>query len=280
MQEDFGFKRGYGIKGADGAMSIIYEGQIYFGTILLEANRWAAEKRPSYSVSEWIPRLREDGFDGIELWEYHATSCTEEELRSIAASKLPISVYSAYISFEDGQEQEEARIRAAKLIRLLGAKGVKYNFGNDPSRLDVYIRNWHRWRGLLPEDCRMLCECHPNTVMEDPRIAAEAFRSMGKQASEAIVHPFHCLGELDDWFTHLGSSITHAHVQLRSEEQKFQRLHTRRQEIKERLSIMERAGFKGSFTLEFVEGTGSGETREALYDAALDDLKELRTLLS
>ncbi|WP_282936814.1 TIM barrel protein [Paenibacillus sp. RC67] len=252
------------------------KGNVYFGTILLERNRWAAGKEPSYLVSEWIPRLKQDGFDGIELWENHAALCDAAELERLSDAQLPVSVYNSYVTFEDGAE--ESRKQAAELIRVLGAKAVKFNFGREQSLLDTYTRNWNEWVKLLPGDCRLLCECHPNTVMEEPQAAAAAMKAMDR--CEAIVHPFHSLGPLEEWFEHLGSAVTHAHVQYRYGGQTFRRLSSNQEEIVEKLNLMKQAGFNGSFTLEFVEGTGQGEEHEKLYEAALDDRNTLKNWIT
>ncbi|MFE5318975.1 sugar phosphate isomerase/epimerase family protein [Paenibacillus sp. NPDC056579] len=251
-------------------------GSIYFGTILLERNRWAAGKEPTYLVSDWISRLKRDGFDGIELWENHAVRAGSEELDKLTASALPISVYNSYISFDD--EEEEGRELAAQLIRKLGAKAVKFNFGKEPENLPMYIRNWKQWAERLPGDCRLLCECHPNTVMEEPQAAAAALKAMDR--CEAIIHPFHSLGSPRDWFRHLGSAITHAHVQFRPDGKTFQRLSAQPSEAAERLDMLKETGYNGSYTLEFVEGTGQGEEQEKLYEAALDDMRFLREWLA
>ncbi|MDF2960273.1 MAG: hypothetical protein K0S39_2008 [Paenibacillus sp.] len=253
-----------------------YEGDIYFGSILLERNRWSPGKQPSYLVSDWMPKLKNDGFDGIELWENHAILSSNEELDRLSSPLLPVSVFNSYISFEDGEEEQRRREQAARYIRQLGAKAVKFNFGREPERLEVYIRNWKQWEQLLPADCRILCECHPNTVLEEPQAAAAAFKLMGADRCEAIVHPFHSLGPLGDWFTHLGSFITHAHVQYRNSANAFLRLSSNPAEVEEHLAAMKKAGFKGSFTLEFAQGTGPDETQNALYEAAFDDLSLLR----
>lgn len=251
-------------------------GNIYFGTILLERNRWAAGKEPTFRVSDWISRIERDGFDGIELWENHAVRADAQEFDKLSAAPLPISVYNSYISFEDGEE--ESREQAAQLIRKLGARAVKFNFGKEQDKLDTYIRNWRQWAEQLPNDCRLLCECHPNTVMEEPEAAAAAMKAMDR--CEAIIHPFHSLGSPKDWFHYLGSSITHAHVQFRPDGKTFQRLSTQPSAAAERLDLMKQAGYNGSFTLEFVEGTGQGEQQEKLYEAALDDMKFLREWLA
>jgi len=253
-----------------------FAGHIYFGTILLEKNRWTAHKEPTYKVSEWLPRLEQDGFDGIELWENHAVRTDAEELDKLAGSRLPVTVYNSYVTFEDGAE--ESREQAARMIRRLGAKAVKFNFGNEPHKLDTYIRNWKRWTELLPGDCRLLCECHPNTVMEEPSAAAEAMKAMDR--CEAIVHPFHSLGSLNEWFRYLGSSITHAHIQFRPDGQTFRRLSSDRQAVAGRLAMMKQAGYNGSYTVEFVEGTRQEERMEPMYSAALDDMRLVREWLA
>ena len=56
--------------------------EIYIGTILLERNRWTRDKKPTCLVSEWIPRFKEAGFDGMELWENHAALASSTELKA------------------------------------------------------------------------------------------------------------------------------------------------------------------------------------------------------
>ena len=61
----------------------------------------------------------------------------------------------------------------------------------------------------------------------------------------------------------------------------MQRLERQPEVVNERLRVMREAGFAGSFTLEFTEGTSSpDESMEALFDAALADLCYLRECLA
>ncbi|PUA40833.1 hypothetical protein C8Z91_01280 [Paenibacillus elgii] len=260
-------------------MTQSYENKLYIGTILLERNRWAAERKPSYAVSDWQERFCEDGFDGMELWENHALLSDERELSELEASGR-VAIVNSYIGFEDGDEAERKREAAAALVKRLRAPAVKFNLGADPAQLPVYIANVKRWAELLPSDCRILCECHPGTAAEHPDAAADMLRRLGDGPFQAIVHPFYCMGELEDWFKKLGSAITHAHVQLRDEDNRFIRLSHRPELVKDQLAWMRRMGFRGSFTLEFTEGVRVNEDRETLYESALEDLQILRNIWS
>ena len=62
--------------------------EVLIGSILLEVNRHRSGRTPTYRVSDWLERFREAGFDGVELWENHATAAPEEEVQALAASPL------------------------------------------------------------------------------------------------------------------------------------------------------------------------------------------------
>ena len=256
------------------------DGNIYIGTILLELNRWGSPKTPTYRVSEWLDRFQEAGFDGMELWEYHATLCPPAELAALKASTFPVAVFNTYCDFDDASEPD--RRLAAEMIERLGAGGVKFNVGKDPALRDTYIKNLRVWSECFPEDCRLLCECHGGTIVQEPAEAAEFFDELGKERYEIITHCFMSdLKRLKEWFGAFGTSITHAHVQLQGENSRAARLDSRSTHVKEALHIMQDEGFRGSFTLEFTEGTRApDENMEGLWQAALADLRFLREILS
>lgn len=257
-----------------------YDGHVYIGTILLEPNRWKRPKRPSYAVSDWLERFCASAYDGIELWEYHATLCPPDDLEKVERSPLPIAVFNTYASFDEAGTP--AREAAAQAVRRLGARGVKFNLGDRWEEREVYLRHLVAWARQLPRGVRILCECHPGTIMEAPRRAAELFRRLEEHADEglafeAIVHPFYTeLGVLKEFFRLLGPRITHAHVQMR-EGERFVCLDANPAFAKDRLQLLRDEGFRGSFTLEFTAGTAvPGENPEALYAAAERDLAFLR----
>ncbi|MCX7015919.1 MAG: sugar phosphate isomerase/epimerase [Candidatus Sumerlaeota bacterium] len=252
-----------------------FNGEFYIGTILLEPNRWATGKTPTYRVSEWIERFRAAGFDGMELWENHAALADAKERKAIVDSGFPAAVFNSYCNF--GDEAEGEWRRAAELARELNAQGVKFNFGKDPARRDADLRNIRRFRDLLPENCRALCECHPGTLAETPAQAAALFDALGRERFEAIVHPFRPdTDELRDWLRRLGPRITHVHVQIR-EGAAFVRLDQQADLAQEGLRILREEGFAGSFTLEFTSGVRAPrEDVERLFAGARRDLAFLR----
>jgi sugar phosphate isomerase/epimerase len=249
---------------------------IYIGTILLERNRWTREKKPTYLVSEWIPRFAEAGFDGMELWENHAALASSTELKLLQESGLPITVFNSYAAFD--AEGEAAREEAVRLTSFVNARAVKFNLGKEAGEKDLYIENALKWKQQLPPGTRLLCECHAGTIMEDPKVAKEVFAAWEDKAFQAIIHPFTTdLPVLREWFAHLGPRITHAHVQLRDASGTMQRLERQPEEVGNALRLMKEEGFCGSFTLEFTEGTRApSESVEQLFASAVADLHFLR----
>src|SRR5215469_3771374 len=139
--------------------------RVALGTIALELNRWST-KMPSYRVSEWLPKIKNVGFDGLELWENHVLKA-EGELQKIKAFGMPITVYNTYAGFTDSKEDTENRTKAVQMIHELGAGAVKYNVGNDKEAFEQYRKNLIKFAENLPESCVTLCECHGGTLLED-----------------------------------------------------------------------------------------------------------------
>lgn len=251
-----------------------YRDHIYLGTVLLEKNRWVkGERQPSLAVSDWVQRIAADGFDGLELWENHAVLASDEERQKLRASPVPVKIINAYDRCEDATA--DARKRTAELARLLGAEGMKFNFGREAARHEEYVRNVKTWRAMLPRDFRFLCECHGGTTVEVPEKAAETFRRMGRDDYEIIIHGF---GGDDEGVRRLfachGDRITHIHADLSPKGPVAESV------TQARVDLLRSLGFRGSFTIEFTEGIGSdGESIEALYRNAVRDLSQLRKCL-
>ena len=250
--------------------------EIYIGTVLLEKNRWAARRTPTFQVSEWLDRFRNDGFSGVELWAHHADE--PEELALLEASSLSIPIFNSYASFADtGQEERD---RAVSLVRRLNSPFIKYNIGADPVLRETYMKNLRTWRAEIPNSVTLLCECHPGTLIEDAVEARRFFDEMGMESHGIIVHPFNRLDTLAEWFELFGPAITHAHLQMRDDDDGMVRFDRFPQRARKALSILKSFDFQGSFTLEFTEGTGSPyENIEDLYENAQRDLACLKDIL-
>ncbi|MAF10087.1 hypothetical protein CMK11_06505 [Candidatus Poribacteria bacterium] len=239
---------------------------VNIGTILLEPARWATPKRATCRVADWLDRFRDAGFDGMELWEYHASA--------LEASTFPVAVYNAYCGF-DGPSAA-ARAHALEDIGRLRAQGVKFNVGGDVARRREYGRNLREWVAALPGNCRPLCECHGGTIVETPE-AARAFMDDTEVDCGIIVHAFTGTEDLlRAWLDLFGSAVELVHVQIR-DAGRFLRLDEAPALARRRLAMLREARFRGAYTLEFTKGTSTErDNPEALWREALVDLAFLR----
>jgi sugar phosphate isomerase/epimerase len=247
--------------------------EIYLATVALEKNRWGS-KVPSLRVSEWIPRIREAGFDGIELWENHAEAVSEGERQALKG--IPVKIFNSYCDFTDGGG--EGRARAALSSGFFGCGGMKWNVGNEIERREEYLRNAAAMAAGLPRGFRFCCECHPGTILETPPEAKRFLEELARQteksgvAIKAIIHPISGPVEAGEWFDALGERIDHAHIQARSAENKVITLKNDEARVRKRLALMKSRGFRGTGSIEFVEGTGQpGENIEGLFRQACED---------
>ena len=254
--------------------------EVYIGTILLDPNRWAKPKKTaSFRVSEWTGRFAGAGFDGMELWQFHAAGCEAGEVEKLAAAESPVSVFNIYPTMTAAERGELSDLAA--LAGRLGARAVKFNVGADPEKREEYLETLRAWREELPPGVRLLCECHPGTIIEEPVAARRFFDELGPEGWEVIVHPFSRFDSLGEWLKLFGSAVTHAHLQMRDDDRKILRFDRRPELARGAVGAMRSAGYRGSWTLEFAEGTGApDESIEGLWRAALDDLAFLRELLT
>src|SRR6266550_651813 len=130
------------------SVTIFNKPRFLLGTVLLEVNRHRPGKLPTFRVSDWMSRIAQAGFEGIELWENHAALAPQDEVASLRAGPLPVVVFNTYADFLDGEEG--ARQRAAELVEQVGATAVKFNFGPDGTRRPEMLRNVLIWSGQLP----------------------------------------------------------------------------------------------------------------------------------
>jgi sugar phosphate isomerase/epimerase len=251
---------------------------IYFASILLERNRWTS-RVPSYNVSDWIARIRETGFDGIELWENHALKASDKELLAIRESGFPVGVFNSYVSFGKSAAEQEHRQHAARMIQFFDAPAVKFNVGKKPEELPGELERLQEWAAMLPANCRLLCECHPGTSLETPAAAAKSFAPLPAERFAAIVHAPVEPATLQAWFDALGERIAHVHLQARGEDKRLLRLDNNRQLVQDNMEVLRSNGYAGSFSVEFTEGVRSPEeSLDELYGNATADLHCLRRL--
>lgn len=251
--------------------------KIYLGTICMEKNRWADGRMPTYPVSDYINRAIGDGFYGMELWQYHYTLATEAEREKLSASGVPF-IFNSYISFEERNDEEYAQI--AQAVRSLGATAVKYNLGATGAvKSDILkqIENLKRFAELLPTETRLLSECHANTVMEKPEMAAEIFSKLDKDRFGAIIHLKTDIEFAEKCYEAYGDRIWHIHcANYKGWDEGYDHINDGTDFAKKNIAYHKGKGFTGNFTVEFVKFE---ETPEAHYENAVNDMRHIKTFL-
>ena len=251
--------------------------EFLIGSVCLERNRWGS-RVPSFAVSDWLPRFEADGFDGVELWQFHYTAADAAEQTCLAQASAMLPIYNSYIGFDD--ESAADRASAVAAVEHLGARGVKYNIGGNPERLDAYRRNVLAWADALPASCRLLCECHPGSAIETPDAAASFFKGLDPVRFGIIVHVGNADADsVSRWFDAFGDRVRHLHVQLRTADLD-PATPDGRAALEASLASVKSHGFSGSVTLEFTRGIGRDESIETLYANACADMRYCREVLS
>jgi GGDEF domain-containing protein len=246
---------------------------VYLGTVLPELNRWdRGSGKISFKMSDWAQRVVDDGFDGVELWQYHATDVDAEEVERIRTGPCPVKIFNAYCSCDPEDAGERRKI--SELALSLGAEGMKYNSGGDFERHDLYVDALKDWRAMLPETFRLLCECHRGSTMADTALANETLDRLGREHFGMILHGMdNDEATVRERFGAYGDRIQHIHANLSKDGLMPERA------VCERLEFLSKLGFTGTYTIEFTEGIRSGLTQDELYANAVRDLKRLKRCL-
>jgi len=253
---------------------------IYFSTVLLDNQRWTKEKNPSLPVSTYYEALLGAGFSGIELWEFHYTNSSKQERTALEAQTGNTPIYNVYCTMADADA--ERRDKSLEIAGKIGATGIKFNTGGDPSKWDEYVRNCKIWRDQAPDNLRLLCECHPGTVIEEADEARKFFDQVGMEKFGIIVHPFSRHESLREWMELFGPHVSHMHLQMRDpvDEDKFVLFEEREDVVEDSLRILREEGFFGTYSLEFTKGTRTKNDRqEILFKNAIKDLNYIKGML-
>lgn len=254
--------------------------KIFLASIALEKNKWAEGKIPSYKVSDFIHRVKNDGFYGIELWENHYMLADREEQKKLENADVKY-IFNSYLSLKDGLTDDLRKI--ADAICRLGAAAVKYNFSlknaNTESEYDKddftnQIDTLLKFAELLPNNVKLLCECHANTIMEEPEIAGRVFEGLDERFG-AIIHLSAEKSLMENCFKYYGNRILHIHTAYTGEMNEFEPLKNGDKKLRSNMEYFKTHGFSGSCSVEFVKEEDSAEN---YYKNALKDLEYLKNL--
>ena len=255
--------------------------EIYLGTIALEPNRWfgvTKERWGTIVLSEWLDDAAEAGFDGIELWESHLRDADEVGAAAILDHRLPVRVFNTYVSFDEPDDAD--RLAAAEWVRRSGAAKVKWNTGpeRDAAAIEAYESRVARWAAEL-DGVALTCECHDGSAMDDAAVAARVLAAGGPPTvSQALIHTNDGADRIREKFAAYGDRIGHVHVNHL--DTGSPKLADRRDELAATAALLDELGFAGSWTIEFVHGTGTEHDQPAaMLQQAIEDLGVLRSIV-
>lgn len=264
---------------------------VLLGTVAIEPNRWSTVDPSGEPVAD-LAALSEEiasvGADGLELWERHLPVRVDGDPDGAAdavAGSLdalpPVRVLSTYVGFDT--DDPAAWRTVAERVRASGARGLKFNVGNDASSEAAYVERVATLAGMLPPDVVLICECHQHiSIAEDPTVAARMLSAIGPpDRFGAIVHTHEAPDHLRARFDAYGERIHHVHVNfLDHSTMTVPVLAGRRDELEAKVALLRDLGFRGSWTLEFVEGVLTDHDEPiALLNQATQDLAVLRDVL-
>ena len=257
---------------------------LYLGTAALEIYRWAPacpmEIRPvTLQASEWAEKIAAAGFDGVELWEQHSLNVSVMEKARQNRLFAPLAVYNTYLPFDN--PRSDRAMLVAERIGALGARKIKYNLGRSIP-LEQAVENLRAWCEYIPEDVILCNECHGGCYGENDEEKRQLARLLPEDRFQNIVHLASPVEFLQRAFDALDGKINHCHAVFCATvdgalvaDDPAKRL--------PQLEFLKRAGFDGTFTLEFVAGAVSGAVVEhpnasECFEQATKDAASLRKL--
>lgn len=253
--------------------------EVYFATIALERNRWKTGTAPSILASDWAGRVRDAGFDGLELWAGHYLRADPAEQALLSRPEAGVRVFNSYLAVGRAAPEDTASLGNAVRSFLPGIRGIKFNLGGPPATLDAEIAAASALLDAAPPSVGLWCECHGGTVTETPEAASVAFSRWGDRFG-AILHPIGMPAErMRAWFEATGGRVRHLHLQPRDANGRFIRMDRCATAVADAFAELRSLGFSGSASVEFVEGNAApGEEVDRSFENAVADLAFLRRI--
>ncbi|MHC4885495.1 MAG: sugar phosphate isomerase/epimerase family protein [Planctomycetota bacterium] len=262
---------------------------VMVNTIALEPNRWTPEKIPHKDVDELLPKMAEAGFTAIEMWQFHVSGKSLDEVKATRRLMdelgLTCPVIGAYPQFHlEGDEAEaEAETQMGLLDRaeILGAPVIKMFLGRvkgseiSDAQMALTEERVARWsEAAKARGIRFCAELHGGTLF-DPEETGAAFLAKHPELEMAICYqPYQwddtqaCMdlaGRYAGW-------IMHVHLQGHDADFAYCPLSESAIDYTQILAKIQAENPGVTYGVEFVRG-GMGPAEKLDYGAALADAR-------
>ena len=206
--------------------------RLLLNTIALEPNRWTAEKIPYFQLEDLLEPIAGAGFSFLEIWQYHLTTRTQEEIRTLKNRtddlELETRIIGLYpnMHFDGDQRQHEMEtvLQAAEAANQLGAHTIKIFVGMKASQALTeaeYDRSVDFARNMADHlhqyGLSLTGETHANTLFDTPVSVFQFMEDVGAPNFHICFQPydFTSTAKTLESYQLFADQITHVHLQGR-----------------------------------------------------------------
>lgn len=253
--------------------------QLLLNTIALDPNRWTPEKVAYFDLVDLLPAIAEDGFDALEVWQYHLSRLTDEQVarlgkraRALGIAFPVVGLYPALHLKGDECEREWREVEALiARSAMLGARVVKMfagRLGSDEADDAAFARSiafaQKMAKAAEAHGMMLTAETHPDTLCDSipatrrflDAVAAPSlrvcFQAFDFTSTEQTLADYRALRE----------HVVHVHLQGRRDD-RISLLEEADLDYRTFLQALAADGFDGYLCIEFVKG-GIVERPEAM----------------
>ena len=266
---------------------------VTLNTIALEPNRFTSEKIPHLDITELLPKIADAGFTAIEMWQFHISGKTLDEVKAVRqlgdSMGLSFPVIGAYPLFhlegEDAEKEKAIQMGLIERAEILGSPLIKMFLGKikgseiTPEQIQLTEERLRSWTtAAKARNIRFCAELHDKTLF-DPEETGEAFLARNPDLEMAV-----CYQPYDFQSTNAGLAladrfagrIIHVHLQGHGPDKEYpipwgQNLCSLEEsaiDYSRLLPRINKANPGVTYGIEFVRG-GMGPAEELDYDVAL-----------
>lgn len=262
--------------------------RVLLNSIALDQNRWTKEKIPANDLRTAIlPRIASSIFEHVEIWQYHVSSKTPEEIQEIAEEAksmgLDFPVFGAYPKFhfegEEGESEQKKLLRLLDYAEAFGSKLVKFFFGGvkgsaiTDQQLELTTQRVTEWIEYGQSKGLSFCaELHGGTLFDPYESGKQFLKNHPELELKICFQPYDfndtdaCVRLIED----CGESIVHAHFQGRDADG-FCRLEEASVDYKKIIPALAKANPDFIPSIEFVKGGFPGGGEPLDFDRAIAD---------
>ncbi|MFH1569593.1 MAG: TIM barrel protein [Gemmatimonadota bacterium] len=103
--------------------------RLLFNTIMLEPNRWSADRTLTWPLAELLAPIRRTGFEELEIWQFHISSLAPAQVAELASrlagAGLGAAALGAYpVLHPEGVEWDAMRDQLERLVEYGARLGI------------------------------------------------------------------------------------------------------------------------------------------------------------